>query len=162
MIGENRDMYEWKENISSKGKEKDIEYKKKEGKTDRKKKKKDEVDLGASDVDAAGEGNGSHGHHVGIAYQVPRPGNPAAGGAGRAEKLVSKPKFPIDLKTKSFSLEVTIGVDWHLIGHPNDAIEEVAERQVEDEDGDRAGHLDTDEALGQGERRGSESNLADG
>ena len=33
---------------------------------------------------------------------------------------------------------------------------------MEDEDGDRAGHLDTDEAVGPGERCGSESNLADG
>ena len=41
--------------------------------------------LGAGDVDAAGEGDGCHGHHVGVGDQVPRPGNPATGRPGCAE-----------------------------------------------------------------------------
>ena len=41
--------------------------------------------LGAGDVDAAGEDDGRHGHHVVVGDQVPRPGNPATKRPGCAE-----------------------------------------------------------------------------
>ena len=110
----------------------------------RKIRKKDDIDLWASDIDASGEGYDCHGHHVRVRDQVPRPGNPGAGAAWRAGIGLSKPKF---ITFTSFVLEVTVGVDWHLIRQPHDAIEEVTERQVEDEDSDRAGNLVSDVSM---------------
>ena len=58
-------------------------------------KNRDKVDsffyLRAGDVDAAGEGDGRHGHHVRVGDQVPRPSNPATRRPGGAEIKHSNP-----------------------------------------------------------------------